>query len=50
MHNGQSAVTFVPADGDRTNSFVGDRADKPGLLGYSEPMPLYFFTFSLRRS
>jgi hypothetical protein len=46
MHKRQTEVTSVPADGDCPNSFVGDRADKPGLLGYSESMPLYFFNFN----
>jgi hypothetical protein len=35
---------FVPAD-ESIHAFVGDRADKPRLLGYSESMPLYFFNF-----
>jgi hypothetical protein len=39
-------VIFVPADRDHPNSFVGDRADKPRVLGYSKPMALYFFNFN----
>jgi hypothetical protein len=39
-------VTFVLSGRRSSHRFVGDRADKLGLLGYSKSMPLYFFNFS----